>query len=132
MEDRRHKSLINVLSEEIRGHTSLSTALVCCNSSALDISTGYICRASRFQIVLARTMTNHRRYFSGGRPPHISAVFAQSFCYSETPAWRESESGMSIKHTDVSVYIMPHAILQCEHPIRIWEFSPRSTWHGSE
>ncbi len=36
-------------------------------------------------------------------PPHISAVFAQSFCYSEKPEWRESESGMSIKHTDVSV-----------------------------
>ena len=61
-----------------------------------------ICRASRFQIVLARTMTNHSMYFSRGSPPHISAVFAQSFCYSETPAWRE-ESGMSIKHTDVSV-----------------------------
>ena len=60
-----------------------------------------ICRASRFQIVLARTMTNHSMYFSRGSPPHISAVFAQSFCYSETPAWRES--GMSIKHTDVSV-----------------------------
>ena len=62
-----------------------------------------ICRASRFQIVLARTMTNHSMYFSRGPPSHISAVFAQSFCYSETPAWRESESGMSIKHTDVSV-----------------------------
>ena len=62
-----------------------------------------ICRAIRFQIVLARTMTNHRMYLSRGRPPHISAVFAQTFCYSETPAWRESESGMSIKHTDVSV-----------------------------
>ena len=62
-----------------------------------------ICRASRFQIVLARTMTNHSMYFSRGSPPHISAVFAQSFCYSETPAWRESESGVSIKHTDVSV-----------------------------
>ncbi len=42
-------------------------------------------------------------YFSRGRPSHISAVFAQPFCYSETPACRESESGMSIKHTDVSV-----------------------------
>ena len=62
-----------------------------------------ICRASRFQIVLARTMTNHSMYFSRGSPPNISAVFAQSFCYSETPTWRESESGMSIKHTDVSV-----------------------------
>ena len=38
-----------------------------------------ICRAIRFQIVLARTMTNHSMYFSHGRPPHISAVFAQSF-----------------------------------------------------
>ena len=28
MEDRRRKSLINVLSEKIRGHTSLSTALL--------------------------------------------------------------------------------------------------------
>ena len=45
----------------------------------------HICRAIRFQIVLARTMTNHSMYFSRGRPPHISAVFAQSFCYSETP-----------------------------------------------
>ncbi len=68
-----------------------------------------ICRASRFQTVLARTMTNHSMYFSRGRRPHISAVFEQSFCYSETPACRESESGMSIKH----------AILQCEHPGRI-------------
>ena len=40
-----------------------------------------ICRATRFQIVLARTMTNHSMYFSRGRPSHISAVFAQSFCY---------------------------------------------------
>ena len=62
-----------------------------------------ICRATRFQIVLARTMTNHSMYFSRGRPSHNSAVFAQSFCYSETPACRESELGMSIKHTDVSV-----------------------------
>ena len=62
-----------------------------------------ICRATRFQIVLARTMTIHSVYFSRGRPSHISAVFAQPFCYSETPACHESESGMSIKHTDVSV-----------------------------
>ena len=62
-----------------------------------------ICRATRFQIVLARTMTIHSMYFSRGRPSHISAVFAHPFCYSETPACRESESGMSIKHTDVSV-----------------------------
>ena len=34
------------------------------------------------------------------RPPHISAVFAQSFCYSETPAWCESESDdLLIKRT---------------------------------
>ena len=57
-----------------------------------------ICRATRFQIVLARTMTIHSVYFSRGRPSHISAVFAQPFCYSETPACHESESGMSIKH----------------------------------
>ena len=92
-----------------------------CSLAALDISAGPdrrastiylslartgpldICRAIRFQIVQARTMTNHSLHFSRGRPPHISAVFAQSFCYSETPVWRESESGMSIKHTDVSV-----------------------------
>ena len=60
-----------------------------------------ICRATRFQIVLARTMTIHSMYFSRGRPSHISAVFAQPFCYSETPACRESESGMSIKHVSV-------------------------------
>ena len=78
-----------------------------------------ICRAIRFQIVLARTMTTHSMYFLRGCPPHISAVFAQSFCYSETPAWCESESGMSIKHTDVSVYITPHTILQCGHTGRI-------------
>ena len=29
-----------------------------------------ICRASRFQIGLARTMTNHSMYFSPGPPPH--------------------------------------------------------------
>ena len=62
-----------------------------------------ICRATRFQIVLARTMTIHSVYLSRGRPSHISAVFAQPFCYSETPACHESESGMSIKHIDVSV-----------------------------
>ena len=62
-----------------------------------------ICRATRFQIVLARTMTIHSMYFSRERPSHISAVFAQPFCYSKTPACRESESDMSIKHTDVSV-----------------------------
>ena len=62
-----------------------------------------ICRATRFQIVLARTMTIHSMYFSRERPSHISAAFAQPFCYSKTPACRESESGMSIKHTDVSV-----------------------------
>ena len=45
-----------------------------------------ICRATRFQIVVARTMTNHSMYFSRGRPSHISTVFALSFCYSETPA----------------------------------------------
>ena len=102
-----------------------------CHAAALDISTGPlarrtfqtagpvrastfylslartghldICRATRFQIVLARTMTIHSMYFSRERPSAISAVFAQPFCYSKTPACRESESGMSIKHTDVSV-----------------------------
>ena len=38
-----------------------------------------ICRATRFQIVVARTMKNHSMYFSRGRPSHISAVFALSF-----------------------------------------------------
>ena len=51
-----------------------------------------ICRATIFQIVLARTLTIHSMYFSRGRPSHISAVFAQPFCYSETPACRESAS----------------------------------------
>ena len=47
-----------------------------------------ICRATTFQIVVARTMimTNHSMYFSRRRPSHISAVFALSFCYSEMPA----------------------------------------------
>ena len=61
-----------------------------------------ICRAIRFQIMLARTITNLIIYFSRGHLPHISAVFAQSFCNSDTPAWCESESDLSIKHTDVS------------------------------
>ena len=93
---------------------SLSEASGLLDKSALDISTGPlarrtfqtagpvrastfylslartghpdICRATRFQIVLARTMTIHSVYFSRGRPSHISAVFAQPFCYSETPA----------------------------------------------
>ena len=60
-----------------------------------------ICRAIRFQIMLARTITNLIIYFSRAHPPHISAVFAQSFCNSETPAWCESESDLSIKHTNV-------------------------------
>ena len=56
-----------------------------------------ICRATRFQIALARTMTNHSilYIFRAARP-----TSRQYFCYSEKPAWRES--GMSIKHTDVS------------------------------
>ena len=51
----------------------------------------------RFQIALARTMTNHSIFVfrAGARP-----TSRQYFCYSEKPAWRES--GMSIKHTDVS------------------------------
>ena len=92
-----------------------------------------ICRAIRFLIVLARTMTNHSMYFSRGRPPHISAVFAQSFCYSETPACRESELGMSIKHTLTSV-CRSHRTRYFNANIRdaSGHFSPRSTWHGSE
>ncbi len=97
---------------------------------ALDISTGPLARrtfqtagsvrASTFYLSLARTdhldMSGHQISNNAGpnddksqcvgfaeTPPHISAVFVQSFCYSEMPAWRESESGMSIKHTDVSV-----------------------------
>ena len=38
-----------------------------------------ICRATRFKIVLARTMTNHSMYFSRGRPSHISAVSHSHF-----------------------------------------------------
>ena len=59
-----------------------------------------ICRAIIFQIMLARTITNLTIYFSCGCPPHFSAVFVLSFCYSETPTWCESD--LSIKHTDVS------------------------------
>ena len=38
-----------------------------------------ICRATRFQIVVARTMTNHSMYFSRGRKSHLSVVFPLSF-----------------------------------------------------
>ena len=87
-------------------HTFQTTGPVRASTFYLSLArTGHldIRRATRFQIVLARTMTIHSMYFSRGRPSHISAVFAQPFCYSETPACRESESGMSIKYTDVSV-----------------------------
>ena len=69
-----------------------------------------ICRATRFQIVLARTMTIHSMYFSRGRPPHISAVFAQPFCYSETP--------VRVGHVN-QTHCLDHAALQREHPGRI-------------
>ena len=38
-----------------------------------------ICRATRFQIVVARTMTNHSMYFSRGRKSHLPVVFPLSF-----------------------------------------------------
>ena len=40
----------------------------------------------QISIVLARTMTNYSMYFSRGRPSHISAVFAQFFCYVQRDA----------------------------------------------
>ena len=56
--------------------------------------------ATRFQIVLARTMTIDSMYVSRGRPSHISAVFAQPFCYSETPACREHWSRVRVGHVN--------------------------------
>ena len=48
-------------------------------ASTFDLSlarTGHldVCRATRFQTALARTMTNHSIYFFARRPSHISAV----------------------------------------------------------
>ena len=75
-----------------------------CRATTFDLvmaRTGHldICRAIRFQIMLARTITNLNIYFLRGRPPHIPADFAQSFCYRDA-SWCESD--LSIKHTGVS------------------------------
>ena len=77
-------------------------------------------RATRFQIALARTMMNHSIYFSRGRLSHISAVVAQSFCYSETPAWRGASRIRACQpNTLTSVFRSRRTRLQCEHPGRI-------------
>ena len=92
-----------------------------------------IYRATRFQIVLAQTMTNHSTYFSRGRPSHILAVFAQSFCYSETPPCRESESGICQSNTLTSVFRSRRTrYFNANIRDASRHFSPGSTWHGSE
>ena len=63
-----------------------------------------ICRAIRFQIGLARTMTNHSKYFSRRRPPHISAVFAQSFWYTTRRQRVASRSRACQSNTLTSVF----------------------------
>ena len=89
-----------------------------------------ICRATRFQIVLARTMTNHSMYFSRGCPSHISAVFGQFFCYSETPACRES-SGACQSNTLTSVFRSRRTrYFNANIRDTSGHFSPQSTWHG--
>ena len=77
-------------------------------------------------------------YFSRGRLPHISAVFAQSFCYSEMLAWCESESGASrsraCQSRTLTSVIKHSAVRYFNANIRdaYGHFSLRSTWHGSE
>ena len=84
---------------QMRAHSVTFSMLACDGKAALDISTGPlarrtfqtagpvrastfylslartghldICRATRFQIVLARTMTIHSVYFSRGRSPPV-------------------------------------------------------------
>ena len=56
------------------------------------------------------------------RPPHISAVFAQSFCYSETPAWCESESDdLSIKRTSTLTSVFRSRRHETSNSMRTYE-----------
>ena len=61
-----------------------------------------ICRPTRLQIVLARTMTNHSMYFSRGRPSHLGSFQAVLLIQRDASVSRV-EWDMSIKHTDISV-----------------------------
>ena len=113
------------------------SAIYDCRASTFYLSlarTGHldICRAIRFQIVLARTMTNHSMYFSHGRPPHIPAVFVQSFATarrhrgaSRSPAC-QSNTLTSVFRSRRTRYFNANTWDASGH------FSPRSTWHGSE
>ena len=91
-----HVSLasLDISTGPLARHTFQTTGPVWASTFFLSLApTGHldICRATRFKIVLARMMTNHSMYFSRRRKSHLSVVLPLSFCYSETPAWRESE-----------------------------------------
>ena len=130
-------------------HTALTEVLLLSLGSSLDISTGplawstfqtagsvrastfylslartghlSICQATRFQIVLAQTMTNHSMYFSCGSPSHISAVFAQS----ASRSWAcQSNTLTSVFRSSRMRYFNANIRDASRH------FSPRSTWYG--
>ena len=100
-----HKSALDISAGPLARRTFQTARPVRATAFDLLLARTYhhdICRAIRFQIMLARTITNLIIYFSRGCLSHISAVFAQFFGYSVTPAACDSKSDLSIKHTDVS------------------------------
>ena len=91
-----------------------------------------ICRATRFQIVVARTMTNHSMYFLRGRPSHISAVFACPFA---TPRrQRDASRSQACQSNTLTSVFRSRRTRYVNANIRdaSGHFSPRSTWHGFE
>ncbi len=70
-----------------------------------------ICRATRFQIVLARTMTIHSMYFSR---PHLGSFRAALLLQRDA-----SVSRVRVGHVNQTRQCLDHAALQREHPGRI-------------
>ena len=91
-----------------------------------------ICRATRFQIVVARTMTNHSMYFSRGRKSHLSVVsrcpFATARCQPDASRSQACQSNTltSVFRSRRTRYFNANIRDASGH------FSPRSTWHGFE
>ena len=122
-----HWSVLNISTGPLARRTFQTTGPV--RASAFDLSlarTGQwkICRATRFQIVLARTMTNHSLYFSRGAHP----TSRQFSCSPFATARRQrdaSRSRMTCRSNARAHWrqCLDHADtrLQCEHPRRIWE-----------
>ena len=91
-----------------------------------------ICRASRFQIVLARTMTNHSMYFSRGPRP-TSRQFSRSPFATARRQRGASRSRACQSNTLTSVFRSRRTrYFNANLRDASRHFSPRSTWHGSE